>query len=544
MSASATWCPGRRRRRWSAVAAACLAGAVAGGCAETDAWLLDPSVLGRWEHTPTTVPILTRIASIEGPDDEFVEFTEATPADLIPETGEYRIGPGDVLEITLYDIPELGQPTTYQRVVNSRGFVDLPELGSVYISGKTASEATEAIQERMRAFIGEPLAYVVVAAERSNMYTVVGAVGNPGQYRIPTANYRLLEALGAVGGYSEAPEYTYVIRQVAVTEAARGRPTPPAEPAPSRPAPPTPTGERLIDIIQELTRPPEPAPQEPLPPPPPQREDHTSGGEGLARSVPVYPGEALSAVPGAPRSQPPPTSDPPRRAGPPPIDLIEPREVAAGQPAPQAGPAPAEPAEGTWVYVQGKWVKIRAPGGMGPGVEHLPGLPAAGEVPMTQRVIRIPTARLTVGDARYNIVIRPGDIIRVPPAPPGTIYVGGQVVRVGAYGLAERMTLTRAITSAGGLSSIAVPERVDLIRMVGPERQGIVRLNLRAIAEGTHPDVFLKANDHINVGTSFWATPLAVIRAGFRASYGFGFVADRNFGNDIFGPPPVNRFGE
>ncbi len=48
----------------------------------------------------------------------------------------------------------------------------------------------------------------------------------------------------------------------------------------------------------------------------------------------------------------------------------------------------------------------------------------------------------------------------------------------------------------------------------------------------------------MNVGTNFWAYPLAVIRNGFRASYGFGFLIDRNFGNDIFGAPPTNTVGQ
>ena len=68
--------------------------------------------------------------------------------------------------------------------------------------------------------------------------------------------------------------------------------------------------------------------------------------------------------------------------------------------------------------------------------------------------------------------------------------------------------------------------------------------NMRAIAEFTQPDVYLKPDDRINVGTNFWAAPLAVLRNGFRASYGFGFILDRNFGNDIFGAPPVNQFGQ
>jgi len=46
----------------------------------------------------------------------------------------------------------------------------------------------------------------------------------------------------------------------------------------------------------------------------------------------------------------------------------------------------------------------------------------------------------------------------------------------------------------------------------------------------------LKPNDIVNIGSSGISTPLAVIRNGFRASYGFGFVLDRNFGTDVFGP--------
>jgi hypothetical protein len=107
-----------------------------------------------------------------------------------------------------------------------------------------------------------------------------------------------------------------------------------------------------------------------------------------------------------------------------------------------------------------------------------------------------------------------------------------------------RLTLTRAITASGGLAGLAIPERVDLTRVVGEDQQATIMLDLRAIEQGTQPDVYLKPDDRINVGTNFWAYPLAVLRNGFRTSYGFGFLLDRNFGNDVFGPPPSSRFGE
>ena len=97
-----------------------------------------------------------------------------------------------------------------------------------------------------------------------------------------------------------------------------------------------------------------------------------------------------------------------------------------------------------------------------------------------------------------------------------------------------RLTLTRAITAAGGLGGLAIPERVDLTRVVGENQQSTIMLNLRAISQGTQPDVYLKADDRLNGGTNFWAFPLAVRRNGFRTSYGFGFLLDRNFGHDVF----------
>lgn len=197
------------------------------------------------------------------------------------------------------------------------------------------------------------------------------------------------------------------------------------------------------------------------------------------------------------------------------------------------------------MFIDGKWVQLATtPSGR---QEPKKGLPAEQRRVVAQRIIRVPFQQLMAGDTALNIVVRPGDIIRVPAMPRGEVYIAGQVNRPGVYNLSEtgRLTLLRAVSSAsGGLSNLAIPERVDLIRVVGDGQQAMVRLDMRAIAEGTQPDVYLKADDMVNVGTNFWAFPLAVIRNGFRANYGFGLVIDRNFGSDIFGVPPesVNVF--
>ncbi|MFN0131843.1 MAG: polysaccharide biosynthesis/export family protein [Phycisphaerales bacterium] len=523
------------------------AGAAMGlfGCVEADSYLLDPSVVGRWERTATSVPILNRIGSIEGPEDEFVSQSEITDADLVPDVSEYRIGSGDRLTVTLYDIPDEGRAAQYERFVDARGMVELPQLGQVRITGLTQTEAEDAIKEVMKSQVANPLAYVEVLSPRQRRYTVFGAVQNSGPFILPTADFRLLEALTLTGGASEAPEYIYIIRQVPLSDSVRG-----LAPRGTTPTTAPTSGESLMDVIRDISKPPEgqkpdgQPPEKPVEPP----------NNGKPAEPAETPKPVLSAKPSASpavfrpvarREQPPAGSPAPGKA---PLDLIEPgRPAAQPAPAPNAAERPSDDSDSSWVYLDGRWVKVRRPGGAAgttPADTMSAPAKAAGDQLVTQRVIRVPVKRLLQGDARVNVVVRPGDVIRVPPGPIGFIYVGGQVNRGGSYQASDGLTLTRLIVSAGGFGQLSVPEKIDLTRMIGNDRQATIRLNGRAIFEGTNPDIYLKPNDMINVGSSFWATPMAVVRNGFRFSYGFGFIADRNFGNDLFGAPPTNAFGQ
>ena len=160
---------------------------------------------------------------------------------------------------------------------------------------------------------------------------------------------------------------------------------------------------------------------------------------------------------------------------------------------------------------------------------------------MLERIIVIPWDRLSKGDSAYNIVVRPDDRIFVEPPPIGNLYIRGEVARPGVFDYPiskDRITLSQFITAAGDLSPIAVPEKVSITRRLSDNLEATVTLNFAAILQKTEPDIYLKPSDHISVGTSWGATPMAIIRNGFRSTYGFGFLLDRNFGNDVFGAPP------
>ncbi|MBL4591543.1 MAG: polysaccharide biosynthesis/export family protein, partial [Phycisphaerales bacterium] len=427
----------------------------------------------------------------------------------IPETSVYRIGPGDFLDLTIWDLITRGQAQNIPRSVDQNGYIEIPQLGRVFVTGLTETQVAGAIAAKMEGIVTDPLVSVNVQLRRQQNFTLMGSVSNSGQYPIPSADFRILEALNSAGGFSEFADEILVIRQVPLSDAADFVAPEDTDDTfnPNNDPDAIESGEDLLDIIDDLSSP------------------GAMGGRISSGMVPV--------VGAAPEDEPL-------------IDLID---------SPQSGGQNGVQSDTTgpntphWRFRNGQWIRestgvaARRPI-LREGAGELIPRDSRGEL-FTQRVISIPVPPLVAGDARYNIVVRPGDIIRIPGSAVGFYYLDGQVARPGVFNLPGigKLTLTRAITAAGGLSGLAIPERVDLTRMVGTNEQATIMLNLRAIAEGTQPDVYIKRDDRINIGTSFWATPMAVFRGGLRTSYGFGFLLDRNFGNDVFGAPPSNIGG-
>lgn len=155
-----------------------------------------------------------------------------------------------------------------------------------------------------------------------------------------------------------------------------------------------------------------------------------------------------------------------------------------------------------------------------------------------QRIVRIPADKLINGDPNYNIVIRTDDRIRLDAGHYGVFYIMGHVIRPGVFSITgQDITLRQAIAASGGLDALAWPSRCEITRRIDTDREETTQWNLERVMNGKDPDLYLKPEDLIDVGTHPIAPLLATIRNSFRLTYGFGFVYDRNFGDiDSFSP--------
>lgn len=145
-----------------------------------------------------------------------VNGASAMPPDLVQslESYEYRIGKGDVLNIIVYDHPELTIPAGPERSaaeagnqVRSDGTIFYPYVGRLPVEGLTLEEIRTLLTRRLSNFVMEPQIDVGIADFRSQKVYVSGAVGEPGRVPITTVPLTLTEAVSLVGGAQETANW-------------------------------------------------------------------------------------------------------------------------------------------------------------------------------------------------------------------------------------------------------------------------------------------------------------------------------------------------
>jgi protein involved in polysaccharide export with SLBB domain len=465
----------------ASAAALAVVGMATGGCAgfgflDPTKSFLDPTEMYPSISTPLQKPILTSLSaldpSIDDPEDRFYGAQEVdTKNDNAVLVRDYRIGKGDIINVSVSNLVEQNLETIRQSTVSESGNVNLPLIATpVKAEGLTEAELQRAVADAYRNanILSNAQVSVQVLEARARSFSIIGAVNSPSQYIILKSDFRVLDALTLAHDTLPSVDELYIIRQV--KEDPNGQPAD----APAAPA----GGSSAQPSV------PAPAPGvDPLAP-------HTD-------ATPVAPGRVMTLMqtPADPLS---PTTGP--------------ATAAAPTAAPSAAPAPTAPAAAV------------------PAPSAAPFQFASPSAPSATRTIRVPLTALRSGALEYNIVIRPGDMIVVPQPVIGEYYMGGHVVRTGVYSLtARKITIKQAVISAGMFDGLAMPGRTEIYRRIGAAREALVHVDVDAIFSGDQPDIYLKPNDVIQVGTNALAPFIAAIRTGFRITYGFGFLYDRNF---------------
>ncbi|NKI19563.1 polysaccharide export protein Wza [Spongiibacter sp. KMU-166] len=130
---------------------------------------------------------------------------------------EYKVGPGDVLTITVWEHPELTIPSGSFRSpaeggneVKADGTVFYPYAGELPVSGLTTAQIKVLIQNKLSSVIKKPQIDVRVADFKSQKVYVSGAVGQPGIVPITKIPLTLIDAIEQQGGLASDAAWSTV----------------------------------------------------------------------------------------------------------------------------------------------------------------------------------------------------------------------------------------------------------------------------------------------------------------------------------------------
>jgi polysaccharide biosynthesis/export protein len=140
-----------------------------------------------------------RSASLTGieqrADGVALRFTATGAADP-PDDGDYRVGVGDKLEISVFGHEDLDKITE----VGVGGAITFPLIGDVKVDGHTVSEIDDNLTKKLASeYLVDPQVNVEVKEFRSQWVTLMGEVRTPGRYAL-RRNMRLLDVIAEAGG--------------------------------------------------------------------------------------------------------------------------------------------------------------------------------------------------------------------------------------------------------------------------------------------------------------------------------------------------------
>ena len=116
-----------------------------------------------------------------------------------PTDGDYKIGVGDVLQVTTWKEEDL----TFEKVfVRNDGKITLPLLDDIQAEGRTTMELKKAIETGLAEFVEAPTVTVTLASPGSQKYYILGEVVGVGEYPL-IKKLTVVQAFALAKGFTE-----------------------------------------------------------------------------------------------------------------------------------------------------------------------------------------------------------------------------------------------------------------------------------------------------------------------------------------------------
>lgn len=159
------------------------------------------------------------LSSIDEIRSEAERRNDESASALLGRAQAYTIGVGDVLQITVWDHPELAaalgsQPPANARtydpppgfIVDDTGYLRFPFVGNIRVEGMKVDEVQHKLAAELGKSFHDPQVTVRIASFRAKQVYVDGEVRTPGAQSINDIPTTLYDAISHAGGFSPAAD--------------------------------------------------------------------------------------------------------------------------------------------------------------------------------------------------------------------------------------------------------------------------------------------------------------------------------------------------
>jgi len=126
---------------------------------------------------------------------------EAALNEAQAEEKEYFVDIGDVLDISLWQIPDLSRPEV---IVRPDGKISFPLIGDIKAEGSTLTQLDNVITEKLKTYVNDPEVSIMLRrfGEQANKVVALGEILSPGIYKFSTVP-TIAEVVASAGGYTK-----------------------------------------------------------------------------------------------------------------------------------------------------------------------------------------------------------------------------------------------------------------------------------------------------------------------------------------------------